>query len=57
MGMMQLTIDMPPALRRWIEPQVADGRFVDADDYLRHLVRRDLARAEREGWRPKDGSG
>jgi Arc/MetJ-type ribon-helix-helix transcriptional regulator len=34
-------------LQRWIEQQIADGRFVDADDYLRHLVRRDLERAER----------
>jgi antitoxin ParD1/3/4 len=42
-----IEIDMPPELQRWIDQRIADGRFVDAEDYLRHLVRRDLERDER----------
>lgn len=38
--MATLTVEMPEALRSWIEQQVEDGRFVDASDYLRDLVRR-----------------
>jgi len=32
---------MPPALHNWVEAQVAQGRYSDAGDYLRDLVRRD----------------
>lgn len=38
--MATLTVEMPEVLRSWIEQQVEDGRFVDASDYLRDLVRR-----------------
>lgn len=37
----EMTFNFPPALMRWIEAQVAEGRYADAADYLRDLVRRD----------------
>ncbi len=37
----EMTFNFPPALMRWIEAQVAEGRYADAEDYLRDLVRRD----------------
>lgn len=46
--MTQFSIDMPPALQRWMESRIAEGRFVDAADYLRDLVRRDQERTEDE---------
>ena len=39
--MTTLNISMPPALQSWVETQVAQGRYADAADYLRDLVRRD----------------
>ena len=39
--MAQLTISMPDALQEWVDAQVAQGRYVDAADYLRDLVRLD----------------
>lgn len=37
----EMTMSFPPALRRWIEQRIADGRFADEADYFRDLVRRD----------------
>jgi len=39
--MTTLNISMPPALQNWVDTQVAQGRYADAADYLRDLVRRD----------------
>lgn len=39
--MTTLNISMPPALQNWVDAQVAQGRYADAADYLRDLVRRD----------------
>jgi len=51
MGNAQIDIDVPAGLKGWIDQQIATGRFEDADDYIRHLVRRDLEQAERSvGW-------
>ena len=37
----EMTFNFPPALMAWIEAQVAEGRYVDAADYMRDLIRRD----------------
>ncbi len=37
----EMTSDFPPGLRRWIEQRLAEGRYADAADYIRDLVRRD----------------
>ncbi len=39
--MTQLHISIPPALERWVDSRVAEGRYASADEYLRDLVRRD----------------
>lgn len=48
MRMMQLTVSMPPALQAWVDARLAEGRYADAADYLRDLVRRDQEVAEDE---------
>lgn len=37
----EMTFDFPPELRRWIEVRLAEGRYADAEDYVRDLIRRD----------------
>lgn len=37
----EMSFDFPPDLRRWIEERVAQGRYADAADYVRDLIRRD----------------
>lgn len=44
-AMADLSFSMPPGLKAWVDAQVALGRYVDAGDYLRDLVRRDQAAA------------
>ncbi|MDB5697075.1 MAG: hypothetical protein JWN21_2618 [Sphingomonas bacterium] len=39
--MTQLTISVPPALDNWVQARLLEGRYADAGDYLRDLVRRD----------------
>ena len=36
-----LTIDISSDLQAWIDQRLAEGRHVDAGDYLRDLIRRD----------------
>jgi antitoxin ParD1/3/4 len=46
--MSQLNVTMPPALRDWIEFRIAEGRYANASDYVRDLVRRDQDSAQDE---------
>lgn len=46
--MMQLTDLLPPVLQDWVNGRLSQGRYVDAADYLRDLVRRDQEVAEEE---------
>lgn len=39
--MTQLIISLPSTLQHWVDAQLAGGRYVDAGDYFRYLVRRD----------------
>lgn len=48
--MSEISVAFPNTLRSWIEQQIAHGRFVDAADYLRDLVRRD----QEQTWRLRD---
>jgi antitoxin ParD1/3/4 len=47
-AMNQLNVTMPPALRKWIEFRIAEGRYANASDYVRDLVRRDQDAAQDE---------
>lgn len=46
--MTELTITVPPALERLLETRLAEGRFADAGEYVRDLMRRDLAEADED---------
>jgi len=39
--MANLNISMPPALEQWVDSRLAEGRYADAADYVRDLIRRD----------------
>ena len=46
--MSELSIQLPPNLQRWVELRVSVGRYADAEDYLRDLVRRDQEALEED---------
>ena len=39
--MASLNISLPAPLREWIEAQIKGGRYGNASEYLRELIRRD----------------
>lgn len=50
-GMALLGFEMPPHLERWVSSRLSDGRYVDAADYVRDLIRRDQEAMEEDVWR------
>ena len=46
--MPSLNISLPAPLREWIEDQVKGGRYGNASEYLRELIRRDQERKAQE---------
>ena len=46
--MPSLNISLPAPLREWIEAQVKGGRYGNASEYLRELIRRDQERQAQE---------
>ena len=49
--MTELSKILPPDLENWIENRVARGDYVDAEDFIRDLVRREQrAEAEDAAW-------
>lgn len=45
--MAQMNVSVPEALKAWAEARVAEGRYSSTSDYVRDLMRRDQARAEK----------
>ena len=41
--MATLNISLPDEMREWIESQVASGRYANASDYIRDLIRSNQA--------------
>jgi antitoxin ParD1/3/4 len=39
--MADLQVTMPEPMKEWVEAQIRSGRYANASDYLRDLVRRD----------------
>lgn len=39
--MASVQVTMPETMKEWVEAQVRTGRYANASDYLRDLVRRD----------------
>ena len=46
--MTSLNISLPEPLREWIEAQLKRGRYGNASEYLRELIRRDQERQAQE---------
>ena len=46
--MTSLNISLPEPLREWIEAQIKRGRYGNASEYLRDLIRRDQERQAQE---------
>lgn len=45
--MSDMNLSLPDAMRRWIDAQVAIGRYTDPNEYLKELIRRDRELQER----------
>jgi antitoxin ParD1/3/4 len=39
-----VNISMPDPMKRWVDGQAGSGRYSDAGDYIRNLIRRDQER-------------
>jgi antitoxin ParD1/3/4 len=44
--MATMNVSLPDAMKEWVEQQVASGRYANASDLVRDLVRREQERAE-----------
>ncbi|MHB1101492.1 MAG: type II toxin-antitoxin system ParD family antitoxin [Devosia sp.] len=44
--MATMNISLPDKMKEWVERQVATGRYANASDYVRDLVRRDEEHAK-----------
>ncbi|WP_126977001.1 type II toxin-antitoxin system ParD family antitoxin [Frigidibacter oleivorans] len=42
--MASMNISLPQQMRDWVEEQAASGRYANASDYMRDLIRRDQER-------------
>ena len=43
--MATMNVSLPDAMKEWVEAQARSGRYSNASDYVRDLVRRDQERA------------
>ena len=46
--MTSLNVSLPEPMREWIEAQITRGRYGNASEYLRDLIRRDQERQSQE---------
>ncbi len=42
-----MNISLPDQMKSWVEAQSIDGRYSNASDYVRDLIRRDQMRSEK----------
>jgi len=42
--MATMNISLPDKMKAWVEAQTADGRYANASDYVRDLIRKDQDR-------------
>ena len=45
--MATMNVSLPGAMKEWVEGQARTGRYSNASDYIRDLIRRDQERAEK----------
>ncbi|MCZ0964343.1 type II toxin-antitoxin system ParD family antitoxin [Paracoccus benzoatiresistens] len=43
--MATMNVSLPDPMKSWVEERARDGRYSNASDYVRHLIRRDQERA------------
>lgn len=44
--MATMNVSLPDAMKDWVESQTENGRYSNASDYVRDLIRRDRERTE-----------
>lgn len=42
--MTTMNVSLPDRMKHWVERQADSGRYANASDYVRHLIRRDQER-------------
>jgi len=42
-----MNVSLPDPMKDWVEAQAATGRYANASDYVRDLIRRDQERADK----------
>jgi antitoxin ParD1/3/4 len=47
LAMATMNISLPDRMKQWVEGQTQDGRYSNASDYVRDLIRRDQERADK----------
>lgn len=45
--MATMNVSLPDPMKAWVEAQAKTGRYANASDYVRDLIRRDQERAEK----------
>lgn len=45
--MATMNVSLPDAMKEWVEAQAGTGRYSNASDYVRDLIRRDQERADK----------
>ncbi|MFN4056500.1 MAG: type II toxin-antitoxin system ParD family antitoxin [Alishewanella aestuarii] len=43
--MATMNVSLPDSMKQWVELQAKDGRYSNASDYVRELIRRDQEQA------------
>jgi antitoxin ParD1/3/4 len=44
--MTTMNISLPDSMKEWVEERVSSGRYANASDYMRDLIRRDQERRD-----------
>jgi antitoxin ParD1/3/4 len=47
--MTTMNVSLPDPMKEWVEAQVQTGRYSNASDYVRDLIRRDQEREQAKG--------
>lgn len=45
--MATMNVSLPDQMKEWVEAQAESGRYANASDYVRDLIRRDQVKAEK----------
>ena len=44
--MATMNVSLPQQMKEWVEAQTAEGKYANASDYVRDLIRKDQLRSE-----------